>query len=84
MTEQEVKKFQKDLSGVLAYFDILRSAETSAAEPMTHSFRGENITRNDIPRSEKPQVVEKLLEMAPSSEKGFVKVKEVFDNGASK
>lgn len=77
LTDQEVEKFQKDLSGILDYFDILKSADTLKVEPMTHSVRLQNVAREDEARKPTSHVPE-LLEMAPEKEKGYVKVPEVF------
>lgn len=84
LTEQEVEKFQKDLSEILDYFDILKSAKTSGVEPMTHSVPLQNVMREDTPQKQSLEVVEELIEMAPEKEKGFVRVKEVFSQGKNK
>ena len=80
LTDKELEKFQKDLSEILDYFDTLKSAQTSGVEPMTHSLPIQNVMREDTPQKQSLQVVQKLLDMAPETERGFVRVKEVFSN----
>ncbi len=84
LTEQEVGIFQKDLSEILSYFDTLKSAETSGIEPMTHSIPLQNVMREDLPQKQSLEVIQKLIEMAPETERGLVKVKEVFLQGKNK
>lgn len=79
LTKEEIEKFQKDLGAILDYFDTLKSVDTSKVNPMTHSVELLNALREDIAKKEKPEVVEKLVESSPASERGFIKVKEVFE-----
>jgi aspartyl/glutamyl-tRNA(Asn/Gln) amidotransferase C subunit len=78
LTEQEVEKFQKDLSEILDYFEILKKAHTSSIEEQPSSLRTENTARQDIPQKEKSQVIEKLISMAPQRERGYVKVHKIL------
>lgn len=80
LTGKEIEKFQKDLSSVLDYFEILKTAPTDGIEPMTHSVFLQNVTRKDEVQERSPEIAKKLVEMASDSENGFVKVKEVFSN----
>lgn len=80
LADEELKKFQKDLSEILQYFDTLESAQTSGVELVTHSIPLQNVMREDVPQKQSLEVIQKLIEMAPETERGFVKVKEVFSN----
>jgi len=80
LSAEEIEKFQKDLSEILEYFDTLKSAETSGVEPMTHSIPLQNVMREDLPQKQSSEVIQKLIEMAPETERGFIKVKQVFSN----
>ena len=84
LADKELEKFQKDLSEILNYFDTLKSAQTLDVEPVTHSMSIQNGMREDIPQKQSLQVVQKLIEMAPETERGLVKVKEVFAQGKNK
>jgi len=80
LTEEEVEKFQKDLSPVLDYIEKLKKAEISGVEPMSHSVRVENIKREDEVRvdSVSTDKAEKLLELSPDKKERHLKVKSVF------
>ena len=80
LSQEEIEKFQKDLSEILDYFDTLKSAKTSDVESTIYSLPIQNVMREDMPQKQSLQVVQKLIEMAPETERGFVKVKEVFSN----
>ncbi len=47
LTEEEVKKFQKQLSTVLEYIGILNEVDTSKIEQTSQVTQLENIYRND-------------------------------------
>ncbi len=82
LTEQEIEKFQKDLSGVLDYFEILKTAPTEGIEPMMHAIVTENIEREDVSHAGNLEKVAALIEMTPQKENGFLKVQEVFKHEA--
>ncbi|MBI1984664.1 MAG: Asp-tRNA(Asn)/Glu-tRNA(Gln) amidotransferase subunit GatC [Candidatus Wildermuthbacteria bacterium] len=75
---EEIAKFQKDLSGILDYFSILKSADTSKTEPMTHSIKLENALRKDEPLTGTSEDAVKLASMAPESDQGYLKVPGIF------
>ena len=47
LTEQEVKKFQNQLSEVLDYVDVLKKIDTKKVEPTSQVTGLENIFRQD-------------------------------------
>ncbi len=47
LTEQEIKKFQNQLSEVLDYIDVLKKLETKEIEPTSQVTGLENIFRED-------------------------------------
>lgn len=67
ITEAEIEKFQKDLSSVLGYVEILKKVDVSGLDPTSHPIKIENVIRKDEARPW-PQ---KLLQ-------GFLKVKSIF------
>jgi len=82
LDEQEVEKFQKDLSEILDYFEILKKAHTSS-KGLGPSLgdrvpKLENTVREDIPHKEKSEVIERLISMAPQRERGYVKVHKIL------
>lgn len=80
LSEKETERFQHDLSQILDYFDILNELDVSGVAPMTHSANLKNVARQDRPKKERPEVVDKLLRMAPDSKQGFLKVKSILQN----
>lgn len=83
LAEEEIKKFQKDLSSILDYFDSLKEVDVSKVQPTFHSAehffeRRLGIMRKDEAKSSLPETVNKLIEAAPQKEKRHVKVKNIF------
>jgi aspartyl-tRNA(Asn)/glutamyl-tRNA(Gln) amidotransferase subunit C len=78
LNDEELKKFQKDLSEILDYFEILKKTHTSLMGEELYSLGVENTVRQDIPQKEKSEVIEKLISMAPQTEGGYVKVQKIL------
>ena len=81
LADEELEKFQKDLSEILDYFEILKKAQTSVKglgpELRDRVPKLENTAREDTPQKEKSEVIEKLISMAPQTQGGYVKVPKV-------
>lgn len=78
LTEKEIEKFRRELSSILGYVEKLKKVDVSKTEPTSHPRLIKNVMRNDEPKDEGIEVRKKLIEMAPDSERGYVKVKSVF------
>jgi len=78
LSGKEVEKFQKDLSAILDYFDIMKKVDTKDVEPMTHSVIVENIKRQDAADKPDHEATQKLLATAPKEKDGFIKVKSIL------
>ena len=83
LTEDEIKKFQKDLSSVLDYFKSLKEIDVSKIEPTFHPAehffeRKLEIMRQDRAEPQPIKVVNKLVEAAPEKRKRHIKVKAIF------
>ena len=76
--EKDSEKLQQDLSEILAYFDVLKDADVSKAESMTHSITLENATREDTARPGSPALLQRLVAMFPAVREGFLRVKAIF------
>lgn len=76
LTEEEIEKFQKDLSSILDYFEKLKELDVSKVQPASHAIKVENVMRKDEIKSEGKN--KKLLDLAPEIKEGFLKVKSVF------
>ena len=78
LTEKEIGKFQKELSSILDYIEKLKEVDISKVEPTSHSIKVENIMRGDEPKEKKLETRKKLIEMAPETKEGFLKVKSIL------
>lgn len=78
LADEELEKFQKDLSEILEYFEILKKANTSSIGEEFYSLGAEHTARQDVPQKEKSEVIERLMSMAPQTERGYVKVPKVL------
>ncbi len=77
LSEKEVKRFQKQLSDVLAYVDQLKELNTKGVEPTSQVTGLENVLRKDESRPSLSQ--EEVLSGAKQKEKGMFKVKAIFE-----
>ena len=78
LTEEEIERFAKELSEILAYVEMLDKADTQGIKP-TYQVTGlKNIMREDevIDYLAKP---DDLLAGAPATEKNQYKVKRVIE-----
>ena len=83
LAEKEIKKFQKDLSSILDYFDSLEEIDVSKVQPTFHSAehffeRRLGIMRKDEVKSSLAETVNKLIEAFPQKEEKHLKVKNIF------
>lgn len=79
LTDKEIEKMQKDLSSILDYFDLLRKAPSPSK-----ILRGQNLggqaqhLRRDEAISQKREVVEKIIALAPDKKDDYFKVKTIL------
>lgn len=78
LTEQEIEKMQKDLTGILDYIDQLNKVDISGVNLSKTEFALENVLREDKAKSESEEVVESMLNQAPEREGNHIKVKEIL------
>jgi len=83
ISEKEAEKFQEEFSSILDYFKLLEELKTSEIEPVfqpTEFFlkKEGKIMREDKEVSQKKEIVEKLLELAPEKKDRYFKVKTVL------
>ena len=79
LTKEEIKKFQKDISAILDYFEMLKEVDVSKIEPAFHPHEQELRTmRQDKTKPQTAETVNKLVEASPNREKRHIKVKKVF------
>ena len=79
LTEKEVGKYQKELSSILDYMEKLKEVDISGIEPTSHSILVENVMRSDKEKPEpKKQQAKALMELAPETKGGYLKVKTIL------
>ena len=76
LTEEEIAKFQSQLSQVLDYVEKLRLVDVTGVEPTAHTNPVFNVFREDI--VEPSLTVEQVLQNAPESDGPFFKVPKVI------
>jgi aspartyl-tRNA(Asn)/glutamyl-tRNA(Gln) amidotransferase subunit C len=78
LTEKEIAKFQRELSKILDYIEKLKEVDISGIEPTSHSVTEvENVMREDDESSKFRVKSSKLLELAPETKEGYLKVKSI-------
>ena len=78
LNEKEKKKFKKELSAILEFVEKLNKVKTGKVEPTAQVTGLENVSRQDKGRAKSKREGEKLLELAPETKDGYVKVKAVL------
>jgi aspartyl-tRNA(Asn)/glutamyl-tRNA(Gln) amidotransferase subunit C len=79
LKEEEIEGFSKDLSSIVDYIDILNEVDVKGVEPLSYVHDIKNVMREDIRASQPQEVIDKLIEVAPDKEDGFVKVKTILN-----
>ena len=77
LSDEEVKKFEKQLSAILDFVGKLQEIDTSKTEPLSQTTGLKNIFREDLVSPSLAQ--EQVLSNAPATFKGYFKTKPVFD-----
>lgn len=76
LTDEEVEKFQKDLSAVLDFVDELKKVDTSGVDEVFEVTGLVNVQRDD--RVIVAENHEAILSQAPEIKDGFYKVKAIL------
>jgi len=78
LREDEIIKFQKDLSLILDYIEKLKEIDISNIEPTSHSIKVENVIRKDELKDEDIETKNQLIEMAPNKKNRYIKVRSIL------
>ncbi|MDO8566146.1 MAG: Asp-tRNA(Asn)/Glu-tRNA(Gln) amidotransferase subunit GatC [Candidatus Moranbacteria bacterium] len=76
--EDEVEKYQKDLSAVLDFFRELETVKTDGVEPIGHITGMVGVARTDQTEDFESVGKAEIIKNVPETKDGFVKVKSVF------
>lgn len=77
LDEDEVARFQEQLSDILDHFQALAALDTEGVEPTSHPLPLESVMRDDEVRPSLPR--DELLANAPIVEEGALRVKAVLE-----
>jgi aspartyl-tRNA(Asn)/glutamyl-tRNA(Gln) amidotransferase subunit C len=72
LSENEIERYQSQLSSILEYADRLKEVDTSKISPTSSVLPARSRFREDIPAA--PLPVEKVLKNAPQTERDQFKV----------
>lgn len=78
LKEDEVEKYQKDLSAVLDFFRELETVSTDEIEPIGHITGMTDVARADQSEDFEDMKKKEIMKNVPETKEGFVKVKSVF------
>lgn len=79
LTEQEITRFQGDLTRVLDYIDQLKEVDTTGVEPTAQVTGLVNRLRVDEAQPIDEATRQRLLDAAPERDGNLFKVKAVFE-----
>jgi len=78
LTAQEIEKTRKELSKIFDYVEKLKEVDISGVMPTSHSVEIENVMREDRESSKLKAQSSKLLDLAPETKNGYLKVKSIL------
>lgn len=79
LSKTEIKKYQKQLSEILAYIGQLKELNTEKIEPCTGGTELKNVLREDVAKEPDQDKRKKLLNQAPLREGDFIKTRGIFE-----
>ncbi|MGE0057406.1 MAG: Asp-tRNA(Asn)/Glu-tRNA(Gln) amidotransferase subunit GatC [Dehalococcoidia bacterium] len=77
LSEEDVERFQEQLSQILDHFSVLNSFDTSDVPPTTHTLPLYSIMAQDEPRPSLEQ--DQVLANAPMAQEGHLRVRAVLE-----
>ncbi len=78
LSDEEITKFQKQLSSILEYVGLLEEVDTKNVEPTAQTTGLKNVYRKDKPSKEQILSQEEVLRNAPEKQGGLIKTKAVL------
>ncbi|MDP2954645.1 MAG: Asp-tRNA(Asn)/Glu-tRNA(Gln) amidotransferase subunit GatC [Chloroflexota bacterium] len=77
LSEEDVARFQEQLSKLLEHFQVLQQVDTAAVPPTAHAIPLQNVMRPDVVSPSLSQ--EEVLSNAPRREGDFFRVRAVLE-----
>lgn len=78
LTKKEIEKFQKQLSAILEYMDLLNEVNTEGIEPTSQTTGLENVFRPDKAKRDNSLTQKEALANAPDKKDGYINVKKIL------
>ncbi|MFH1656323.1 MAG: Asp-tRNA(Asn)/Glu-tRNA(Gln) amidotransferase subunit GatC [Candidatus Nealsonbacteria bacterium] len=79
LKESEIKKFQKDISEILDYFNLLKQVDTNNVKPLFYPVEySVDSMREDKENSQTLETINRIIESAPERKERYVKVKKIL------
>jgi len=78
LKEEELEKYQKELSSILEYVETLEQVDVEGVEPTSHPGGLDSVFRIDEVKNREESLSKKLIDLAPNKEKGYLKVKSIL------
>ena len=78
LTDDELKRMQKDLAEILDYVDQLKTLDIENIQPSSQSLPLLNVMRPDKPVKTDQETIETMLNQAPERSGRHYKVKEIL------
>lgn len=78
LTDEEIGKYQKDLSSILEYFKQLEEVDTEGVEPIGHITGVVNRYRVDKVKGCGAEEREQIMQNLPGEKDGYIKVKSIL------
>jgi aspartyl-tRNA(Asn)/glutamyl-tRNA(Gln) amidotransferase subunit C len=79
LTNEEIKKYQGQISEILDYVGQLKKVDTTKVEPCTGGTELKNVVREDVAEEPDKNRRERILKQAPLREGDFIKTRGVFE-----
>ncbi len=78
LNEEDIEKYQKDLSGLLDYAEQLKAVDTEGVEPLYQVTWLENVTREDNVNQQSAENIERIVSASKNEQDGQFLVKDVL------
>lgn len=79
LSEEELARFQNDLSSIVEYIGTLSQVDTKGVEETAQVTGMVNRLRDDVVESCDEDARQRLLDALPDKQDGYAKVKNVFE-----
>lgn len=79
LSDEEIAKFQKQLSSILEYVGLLEEVDTTDVEPTAQTAGLKNVYREDKSSKEQCLTQKEVLANAPEKQDGLIKTASVLE-----